>query len=139
MTIAHDRRMNPIRLSVAAQEKLALYCEEHGTSASGVVEALLESLPRPDPAVLIELERAGRIERCGLDDRGNRVWRVRDTRSGVDAGSLEDPVLNAMRRLIGIIDRTGGYLRSEDQRTLHDARVLLPGKWEAKRWNPGTR
>lgn len=120
--------MNPIRISVTSQEKLALYCEEHGTSASGVVEALLESLPRPDLAVLAELERAGRIEQCGLNHRGDPIWRVRDT--GVSFS--EDPVLSVMRRLVEIFDRTGGYLRSEDQRTLHDARALLPGRCSSK-------
>ncbi len=126
--------MNPIRISAAAHERLALYCEEHGMSASGVVEALLESLPRPDLAVLAELERAGRIERAGISGRGDQIWIVRNAGSGVD--SMEDPILNVMRRLIGILDRTGGYLRSEDQRTLYDARALLPGKWESKRWDP---
>lgn len=127
--------MNPIRISTAARERLALYCEEHGISASSVVEALLESLPRPDLAVLHELERSGRIERCGLNDRGDQVWKVRESEVNVQ----DDPMLVALRRLIRIIDRTGGYLRFEDQRSLHDARALLPGPHDASRWDPRKR
>jgi hypothetical protein len=34
-------------------------------------------------------------------------------------------ILDVTHRLIQIIERTGGYLRSEDQRALHDARTIV--------------
>jgi hypothetical protein len=72
---------SPFRRAVdirnAAYDRLELYCAEHGMAMSDVVEAMLEELPRPTQEVLLGLERAGRVERCGRNEHGEQLWKVR--------------------------------------------------------------
>jgi hypothetical protein len=57
---------------------------------------------------------------CDHDDVNPAVAQVTAPES-----ITEDPILAALRSLIRLIERTGGYLSSEDQRALHDARSLV--------------
>lgn len=107
-----------VKIAAAVHDRAALHCAQHGMSVSGVIEALLEGLPGPDSSALAELERCGRVERGVVNDDGEQAWTVKPFLP------TEDPVLSVMRRLIRIIERDGGYLRSEDQRAMHDAREI---------------